>query len=220
MPAPLEMFLRAITSGNTTFTKEMYDHFGGDDVLEQLRKYDPDAKWTDIVGNDEGQVTGKRLDFDVSKLPQSKKGTAGLDLRAANFGDPLKGSTSYEDDVYGDVRNSAEFRKPKDPLWTMLAPIAVSTLAPMAGAALAGAGIGLGAGGTSALTGGLVGAAPFAPGAGTAAAWTKLLPKLPQFGRQLSSGKVDWMSLLGAAGGAAGVPGASQLSMLMRLLGR
>ena len=68
--APLEMFLRAVTSGNTTFTPEMYQHFGGDDILKNLQKYDPSATWTSVASGGEGQPEGMRLDFDVTKLPK------------------------------------------------------------------------------------------------------------------------------------------------------
>lgn len=202
MGAPLESFLRAITSGSATLSPEMYQHFGGDDILAQLQKYDPNAKWTDTeLGGGEGgsQGWGKRLDFDVTKLPKSQKGTAGYDLNPANLHTALPGSKSYADSVYGDVRNSKEFAPDKEALWTKLAPLAVATLAPMAGAALAGAGIG----GVAGLTAGVTGSGV----SGNAASWLANLVKQGpgMLTKANNGGGFDIMSLLPYAGQAAGI---------------
>ena len=146
MPAPLEMFLRAVTSGNTTFSPEMYAHFGGDDILTQVQKYDPNAKWVDSeIGGGEGgaQGMGKRLDFDITKLPTSKKGTAGYDLRPANLLTAKPGSVAAQDDVYGSVRNSSEMYA-KAGLLEQMAPYIAAMIAaggPALGGALAGMGL-------------------------------------------------------------------------------
>lgn len=208
MPAPLEDFLRAYTSGANVFTPEMLDHFGGEqNLLAALRTFDPNAKAsiTETSGGEGGGgTTGVRFDFDVSKAPKSKGGTLGLDLRNSNFGQLKNPNAVYDDSQYGKVTNSANVVKPKDPLWVHLAPLAVSLVAPMAGAALAGAGIG-GAGLTAAATGsGLTGAASLPSWA------TNLIGKAPNLARTIASGNFDPVSLLtqygaGAAGNAMGV---------------
>jgi hypothetical protein len=204
MPAPLEAFLHAVTSGHNVLTQEMYDHFGGDAILDALRKYDPDARFTETQMPGEGNGIGYRLDFDASKLPASKGGMAGYDLNPSNLHDNVKNPGAvYDDPVYGSVTNSANFYKDADPLWTKLAPIAVGMLAPMAGAALAGAGIGGTAGLTAAATGSGLG------GAATIPSWAaQLIAKSPQLAGQIDNGQ--WQSALQSvlmqAGGAAGLP--------------
>ncbi len=203
MPAPLETFLHAVTSGHNVLTQEMYDHFGGDAILDALRKYDPDARFTETrMGGDDDRI-GYRLDFDWSKLPETKAGK-GWSLNPSNLHDHVKNPNAvYDDPVYGKVTNSANFYKDADATWTKLAPIAVGMLAPMAGAALAGAGIG----GTAGLTAGVTGSG--LGGAGTIPAWAaKLIAKAPQLAGQIDNGQ--WQnalqSILMQAGTAAGLP--------------
>ncbi len=203
MPAPLETFLHAVTSGHNVLSQEMYDHFGGAAILEALRKYDPDARFTETQMPGEAGGTGYRLDFDWSKLPETKAGKD-WSINPSNLHDHVKNPNAvYDDPVYGSVTNSANFYKDADATWTKLAPIAVGMLAPMAGAALAGAGIG----GTAGLTAGVT--ASVLGGAGTIPAWAaKLIAKAPQLAGQIDNGQ--WQnalqSILMSGGTAAGLP--------------
>lgn len=220
MPAPLETFLHAVTSGHNVLSQEMFDHFGGEAMLDALRKYDPEARFTETQMPGENNGTGYRLDFDWSKLPESKAGK-GVALNPANLHDNVKNKAAvYDDPVYGKVTNSANFYKDADAEWTKYAPLAVSVLAPMAGAALAGAGIGGAAGLTAGVTGsGLGGAATIPKWAAT------LVSKAPQYAGQLANGNLDATALLktlasyGAT--AAGAPswavsGGSTLASLLK----
>lgn len=215
--APLEAFLRMYTGGNGTLTPEMFQHFGGDDILRQVQKYDPGARWVDDAitsGGEAGsgtEVAGKRLDFDMSKLPGSKRGSEGLhDLNPSNLHANLKrpGSSAYDDPIYGSVRNSAEFAPDDRTLLEIIGPLLVSLAAPMAGAGLAGMGIGA-AGGTAGVTGGIagLGAGNIAAG-GAKSLFTSLLQKAPGIARGQSRG-FNPNALLSAAlqygGSAAGI---------------
>lgn len=183
MPAPLETFLHAVTSGHNVLTQEMYDHFGGEAILDALRKYDPEARFTETrMGGDDDRI-GYRLDFDASKLPASKGGKAGFDLNPSNLHDRTKNPNAvYDDPVYGKVTNSANFYKDADAEWTKYAPLVVSVLAPMAGSALAAAGIGGTAGLTAGVTGsGLGGAATIGK------AGAQLIAKLPNLAPQIKN---------------------------------
>lgn len=215
MPAPLEMFLRQLRSGNATLTPELYALYGGDKILEQVQKYDPEAKWSDvpISGGEAGEgAMGKRLDFDVTKIPKTTLPNG----REMGFWEiaPSNGGSSglkvdkykWQDDLFGEVTDSRNLNHGKPAWWELVAPIAVATLAPMLGGALAGAGIGLGAAGsTSAVTGGAAGLAagniPGAFGAGNSLGlsnnFLKLLGRSPQtVGRQISARKVDMNSMI------------------------
>jgi hypothetical protein len=206
VPAPLEMFLRAATSGHGTITPELWQHFGGDQIVEQLKKYDPNVSVIEEdIGGGEAGSSGKgfRINVDMTKLPRSKKGTPGLDLRASNFLPDervLPGSEAYHDEVYGDVRNSKEFSKAKPSWWEIAAPIAVSMVAPMAGAALAAGGIGGAAGMTAAATGsGLTGINSM-----NLPQWLiQAMAKAPQTAGQISKGNFDPLGMLLSAGGSA-----------------
>lgn len=203
MPAPLESFLRAITSGHNVLSREMLDHFGGDDIIKALQAYDPDARLTETTmpGESNGQQ-GWRVDFDWSKLPQSKAGSD-WSINPSNLHDKVKNPGAvYDDPVYGSVTNSANFYKDADKLWTKLAPMAVGALAPMAGAALAGAGIGGAAGLTAGATGsGLT-------GVGSLPSWAvQLIGKAPSLAQSAHNGNYDAIlsALLGAGGNFAGI---------------
>lgn len=220
MPAPLETFLHAYRSGNTVFSPEMYAHFGGEDLLNTLRKYDPNATWTEQdLGGGEGGSQGKgyRLDFDITKMPGSKLPngrTHELFGLAPAQGRMLNDKYQWGDDLYGQVTDSRNLRKDAPAWWELVAPLAVSVLAPAAGAALMGSGIGLGVGGTSAVTGAAAGLGagqiPGALGAGSSLGLSdrvlQLLGRSPSLGRQLANG---------------GRPSlASSLPLLLRLMGR
>lgn len=202
MPAPLENFLRLVTSGNVTLTPEMYAHFGGGDILKELQKYDPNAAFSEVRSGPDSDAMGMRLDVDLTKLPKSDRGMAGFDLNPSNLHENLKTNKPVaHDSIYGDVRNSGEFADDSRTLLETLGPLFVSMVAPMAGGALAGAGIG---GGTAAVTGSGLGGAASIPG--WAAQGIKALPSLA---RQVDNGGLNLMSILsllaGPAAGAAGV---------------
>lgn len=177
-------------------------------ALEQVRAYDPDARFVDEANGGEGGSGSTRyLMYDESKLP-AFKGDLNQAVNAGKHNtntDLIKDKSKViVDDVYGEWTSHDNMRKEKDPLWTVLAPIAVGALAPMAGAAfLASTGIGLGAAGTAAVTGGAAGLAAgnIATG-GTASFLSNLASKAPQLAR--SKGNTN--SLISAAAGAAGIP--------------
>lgn len=217
MPAPLEGFLRAIVSGNNVMTQEVLDAFGGESILEQLRKFDPDARLVEsriTQGGEAGWggenapdgVKGYRLEFDWSKLPKSQAGSDWsinpADHRGGNLID--KGAV-YDDPVYGKVTNSSNLRPDQEALWTKLAPIAVSMLAPMAGGALAGMGIGGTAGLTAAATGSGLGSA-----ASSIPSWAvQIIKNSPSLAKQIANG-ADWKQVLlsqamGPASNAVGI---------------
>lgn len=204
MPAPLASLLDAVTSGAGVLSPELIKLFGGaDSLLSALKTFDPNAKITETeqYGGEGGPgPMGYRLDYDVSKAPKSQGGTLGLDLRPSGFGKLKDPTAVYDDDNYGSVTNSANVYKPTDPLWTKLAPLAVSVFAPMAGAALAGAGIGGTAGLTAAATGSGLGGASNLPG------WAaQALTKAPQTAGQIANGNFNPLSLVSTAAGAAGL---------------
>ncbi len=210
MPGNLQAFLNQYHSGHGTMTQEMYDHFGGDDILAQLKKYDPNVSVTEtsISGGEGGEgAAGKKIDFDVSKLPTPKGGLDLLNMRAAEglrdkgsgdhhyLRDP---SAVYEDDAYGKITHASNVGKTQDFLdkyGPVIGPLLVSVVAPMAApamfAAMSGGALGAGAGGlaagfTSGVTSGAAGlgagATPGALGAGTftmadAPSWMQKLGK-------------------------------------------
>jgi hypothetical protein len=190
MPAPLSDFLRLISSGNTTLSPELYQAFGGDSILAELQKFDPNAKFSDVQGQATGGEQGggpmeKRLDFDVSKLPKTKAGEF-WEIGNSAARPLVNPNAVVNDDVYGSVTNSANYQKQNDPAWVKLAPLAVTLLAPYAGGALAAAGIGA-AGGTAAVTGAAAGlnAVNIATGAGATVGGTtaNALRQLPNMAR-------------------------------------
>lgn len=225
MPSPLEGFLHLATSGQGVFTNEMWQHAGGDSLLETLRKYDPNASIEQAdIGGGEGGGEGKgiKLNLDYSKLPSSKQGQVGYDLRPDNFSSLKNPNNKTADSEYGGVTNSANIIKPHDPLWTKLAPLVVSILAPAAGAALAAEGIGAGA--SAAATYGAGAAAEAgSQAAGTAGAYgtsavtgsgltgvnsmglppwaVKLVGRAPYIARQIGSGTFDPLRLAAQTGG-------------------
>lgn len=217
MPAPLETLLSYLNSGyvGQAADDSIIGHFGGDDLLKAAQQYDPNAHWQNVTNGDAG--AGRSLVVDIEKLPGSKAGKAGYDLRASNFKESkyLKDPSKIaQDDVYGSVTNSSNFRDDQEAAWTKLAPLLVAALGPMAGAALAGAGIGGGAGLTAGVTGsGVTGSAP---------GWlTSLVKQGPSNARAISNGNFDVLRLLPAVGQAFGVSpsivsGGSTLAQLAR----
>jgi len=199
-------FLHMATSGNSVLSPEMWQYYGGDDLVKALQKYDPNAKVvTTSLGGGEGgdQGDGYRIDVDLSKLPKSSAGLAGFDLNPSNLHTNVINPNAVIDDPnYGSVTNSSNFYKEADPLWTKIAPLAVSMVAPMAGAALAGAGIGGAAGLTDAVTGaGLSGV-----NTANLPQWaTQLLTRAPQTASSIVHGSWNPLSLLPTVGQAFGI---------------
>ena len=188
MPAPLETFLAAYRSGHNVLTPEMYEYYGGDNLLNEIRKFDPNATFSDIAtsGGEGGDgPMGKRLDFDINKLP-SVNGIAPHLLFKSNHADRIKDpSKVYDDPNYGSVTDGRNFYKDQDAEWTKYAPLVVSLLAPMAGGALAAAGIGA-AGGTAGVTGAAAGLGAGNIASGGAETWlTQLARKTPNIARQI-----------------------------------
>ncbi len=192
--APLEMFLRYITSGQMALTPEMYNYFGGDAILEAVKKYDPSAHFEDVeIGGGEGgsQGIGKKLIWrgaaegvDQSGLPTSPRGRAGFDLNPANLHANLKPGVpgSYVDPIYGSVRNSFEFAPDSREALDIWGPLAVSALTLGAGALPAVAGVS-----TGAVTGGAAGlAAGNIASAGATPWWSQVLAKAPTLARQIT----------------------------------
>jgi hypothetical protein len=181
-------------------------HFGGDDLLTAAKQYDPNAHWETVTNGDGG--SGRTLVVDIEKLPSSKAGKAGYDLRGSNHKEReylRNPSQVVNDDVYGSVTNSKNFADDREATWTKLAPLFVSLVAPMGAAALAAQGIGGAAGLTSAATGsGLTGVNSL----GLPQWATQAIGKAPNIARQVgATGKLDLQSLLsqflpGAAGSA------------------
>jgi hypothetical protein len=181
-------------------------------ILDQVRQYDPNATWqTGAAG--EGGATQTTLQFDESKLPAMK---GDKDRNAVRWVGEDTGQHQtlidpkavWQDELYGTLSDSSNFKKQQDPLWVKLAPLVVSMVAPAAGAAfLASTGVGLGAAGTAAVTGGAagLGAGNIASG-GQASILSRLASKAPQLARQADNGSGDVNSLLGAVAGAVGVP--------------
>ncbi len=212
--APLADFLSAVTTGNNVLTPEMYAYFGGDNILSELRKYDPEARFTDIdnSGNDSGAYSGKRLDFDWNKLPKSKAGSD-FSINPSNLHDTvLNPGAVYDDPVYGKVTNSGNFAPDKKTALETYGPLVMAAItmgAGALGAAPAMAGV---AGGTAGVTGGAAGLAAGNIATGGAGSFlTTLLSKSPQLAKQLtqSGGNFNIMSLLPLlaqyAGGAVGI---------------
>lgn len=188
--------------------QEMYDHFGGDKILEQLRAYDPNARWaTAQMGGGEGGYTdqvGRTLEFDPRLLPTSGSGIDLVNMRAvgddrSNLRNP---NMVYTDPIYGAVTHSSNIKPQQAAWWEYAAPIAVGALAPWAAGALAASGVGLGAAGaTSAVTGAAAGlpwanvpgnvAAGLAGGSGAGAGnswWSRAAGRAPRIAGQLTGG--------------------------------
>lgn len=201
MAAPLEMLLRYLNSGyrGQAADDSLIQGFGGEDaLLAAARQYDPDARWQDVQTGESNR--GRSLVIDIEKLPKSKMGKAGFDLRATNFMPHMKDPRAVErSDVYGDVTNSGNLYDDADPLWTKYAPLLVTFAAPMIGSALAAAGIGGAAGLTAGVTGsGLA--------AGAVPKWATMFTKgLPSNARSISEGNFDLTKLLPFAAQFAGI---------------
>lgn len=200
----LSGFLRYYRSGygNGNTNQEMYDYFGGDDILRALQKFDPDARWNvdeDGVGN-----KSYNLSYDVSKLPSNKFGDF-LNMKPIynDKNDLYDSKIQYHDDNWGQITHTKNVKKAKDPMWTKVAPLVPGMLAPWAAGMLAAGGIGAGAGLTSGVTGSGLAAGAKAPGF-----LANMVRGLPGIGSNISSG--NWGNLgqtaASVAGGAMGMP--------------
>lgn len=197
IPAPLAMWLRSyMMGGQSTIPQELYDLYGGDAILEAIRKYDPNAAWStqDMYGGEGGTSAqqGHRLDFDSRTLPQAA-GPLGWMYPTNESGERLfNPEMKYYDPIYGwvtDPRNVNHGNNEGLHKWAPYIAAAISMGGPALGAALASAGIGAGVGGTAAVTGGAAGlnAANIA-GGGTPTWWSNLLGKAPRTGGSIISG--------------------------------
>lgn len=206
----LSGFLRYYRSGygNGNTTQEMYDYFGGDDILKALKKFDPNASWG--VEDDGNGNKSYNLQYDQSKLPTNKFGQF-LDMKPLynDHNDLYNPTYKYNDQNWGDITATKNVKKAKDPMWTKLAPLVPGIVAPWAAGMLAGAGVGAGAAGTAAATGsGLTGTAP---------SWiTAGVRSLPTTVGNIASG--NWQgAALGAASAAAGaIPGMGTLNSALK----
>lgn len=207
----LQNFLNYYRSGldGNTMTQEMYDAYGGDDILATLKQFDPNASWEyhdNMTGGGEGGpsgVGGYVLNYDQSKLPKTKFGSVFNVKQAGQGNDVYDDKYVYDDENYGKITHYKNVKKPKDPMWTKIAPLVVGMGGPALGAALAGAGIGGAAGLTSAVTGSGMGSmASGALGKGIAG----MVRGMPSMASNAASG--NWqgagMSALGSGLGMAG----------------
>ena len=162
--APLRMYLLQQLSGHNIMTPEMYQLYGGDEILQQVQKFDPNARWTATeMGGGEGATStpGMRLDFDPRLIPALQTPASApqnLTWRPVYDNESLRvQEMQYNDPLYGAMTPLQNKYKAQDPWWTYAAPIAISAFAPMAAGALAAGGIGAGAAGagytTAAVTG-------------------------------------------------------------------
>lgn len=212
LSANLSNFMRQYNSGHNVLDDEMYKYFDGDNILSSLQKHDPNAKWSDVEG-------GRRLDFDASKLPNSKmpngKEVEWMNLRPSNWGDDgdlmINKNAQWDDSNWGKVTHAQNFKKPKQ-TWETWAPLAVGLGAPMLGGLAAGAGIGGTAGLTAGVTGSGVG--------GSLPSWlTNAVRGMPQTARNAANGQVNPMQIAGLGANALGVGGGimGQLSRYLPL---
>jgi hypothetical protein len=192
MNPSLRNFLLQYVSGYNVLPQEMYDLYGGDEILRQLQQYDPSAKWvpTATYGGEGGDgPMGYRLEFDPRALPAVDGPGGGKNFFETGLApvhdgeDMYRGEMVYEDPIYGTLTPRQNIKKAADPWWTYAAPLAVGVLAPWAAGGLAAAGVGGTAGLTGAVTGSGVAAA-----AGGSPWWAQALRGLPNYARQIDTG--------------------------------
>lgn len=185
---PLQNWLLHTRYGNDVLSREMYDYYNGDQILQAVRQYDPNAKWTLVpqYGGEGGMgADGYRLDFDFTKLPGVGGPGGGRPIFESGLvpanADLYNPNMVYNDPLYGTLTPQQNVRKQKDPWWTIAAPIAVGMLAPWAAGGLAAAGIG----GTAGLTAGATGSGL---AAGATSPWwaTTAAKSIPAIGRTIA----------------------------------
>lgn len=193
IPAPLANFLMQYESGYPVLPQEIYDLYGGDAILEAMRRFDPNAQWSrqDLYGGEGGGAgQGYRLDYDRSKLPAGA-GPGWMSPVNMNPDRLRNGEMKYYDPNYGWVTDPRNVYHKSEGIekWAPAIAALISMGGPALGAAAAGAGIGAGVGGTSAVTGSAAGLVPAnIPAAGASSWWTNLLGKAPRTVGPLLSG--------------------------------
>lgn len=205
----LRDFLLQYYSGYVVLPQEMYDLFRGDDVLQQLRAFDPNAQWTRTAmwGGEGGDgPLGYRLDFDPSRLPRVGGPGENRHVFDTGFRPVMEGmnlrnpGAVYNDSVYGDLTPYDNIQQERDPWWTVAAPIAVGMLAPWAAGGLAAMGVGA-PGLTSAVTG-----SGLAASSGAIPWWAKAIGRAPSVAKQVSGGANPWGLMAGLGASALGAP--------------
>lgn len=195
--APINPLLRDYLlqrqSGHNVLSDEMYNYFGGDNILAALRAYDPNASVEQVGMGDEAGNMGRRFNFDVRSLPsvtlpngQTVAGNDSLLQLKPMYDDRSlyhNPDMFYDDPVYGRITPGKNQKEQAKTWMDYAGPLAVGLVAPWAAGALAGAGIGGAAGLTGAVTGSGV-----AAGAGAAPWWASTLGKAPQIARSTFGG--------------------------------
>jgi hypothetical protein len=165
VPAPLANWLRSHYSGHTVLPDEYYDLYGGDQILEAIRQYDPNARWeaTSQYSGEGGEgPQGRVLRFDERLMP-APVGNLGWSRPTTILSDTLHNpGMKYYDPIYGwvtDPRNQAHPQDRIDKWGPPIAAAAISLAAPYLAPALFGAmGVPAAAAGfTSAATGAAAG---------------------------------------------------------------
>lgn len=205
--ANLRGWLQQFRSGMNVLSPEMYQLYNGDEILRELQKFDPNARWTPTAqwGGEGGDgPMGYRLDYDVTKLPTVGGPGGGRDVfgwaAVQDGANLIRPEMVYEDPYYGKITPSQNIKKAADPWWTYAAPLAVGVVAPWAAGLAAGAGIGGAAGLTSAVTGSGV-----APGA--TSWWTNAMRGAPSVAKQVASGNFNPAAFAAGVGAdALGIP--------------
>lgn len=183
-------------SGYNLLSDEQLQTWGGAQILDNVRQFDPNANWTYVPGgsNEGGDIAGGwRLDFDPSAIPAAGAGTNHPELNFVPIDENTRltnGAMVYDDPYYGRVTPYHNVQKERDPWWVTAAPIAVSLVAPWAAGVAAGAGIGTAGLASTVTSGAYAGGAAGASGATQLAAgggdwWTRLIGKAPQVGRAI-----------------------------------
>lgn len=208
----LDLFLQA-RSGSSPGRLNTSDQ----KALDQVLAYDPDARFVTEGAGGEGGGEQTYIAYDESKLPAFKGdlnrviGVQNQKLRAK--------SKVVQDDVYGAWTSPENIVKDKDPAWVKFAPLAVTLAAPYLGGLAMAGGIGLGAAGTAAVTGGAAGlAAGNIASGGTASFLSNIASKAPQIARGQGD-NFNPLNLLGDIAGASGVPYAALAKPALALAG-
>lgn len=210
----LSKFLNFYNSySNQAMPKEIYDVFGGDSLLEAIKKFDPSANFSmEKMAGEGNENFGYKLNFDLNKMPIPsgfKDWGDGISARPSDWNDGMINPNMYKNDPnYGKITHVSNTKKQKDPTWTKYAPLAVGIGGPLAAGWLAGMGIGA-PGLTGAVTGSGMGGA-------SAPKWVAQLAKgIPQ---QLakSGGKFNPLGM--AAGiGMGMIPGMKNINSMLQM---
>jgi hypothetical protein len=188
IPAPLAGWNRADQSGMNRLPDWAYTNYGGDAILEAIRKYDPNAQWSSgsMYGGEAGDSAeqGRRLDYDPRLLPAAV-GNLGWMRPTSILDDQLRNAgMKYYDPMYGWVTDPRNGPKNHTSWWEYAAPLAISLLAPYAAPAIAGAmGVPAAAAGfTSGVTAGAAGLGAGSTPGSIFAAGGPGIPSAPEIG--------------------------------------